>query len=196
MKGLRKSKGDVGDASETAREQLEEAQREHTEQASRGTCSELLSVIRLGLPTCVNLVCVQLPGLALLGFLGDNTDQLAAAGVGLMYSNITGYSFIVGTGGGAQPLISQAFGAGNYRRCGDMLQQQFAIHAILCLPIAAMWWWTEDILIATGQPAQIAALTGEYMRWRLLGLPFLALREDMMFYLLGQRVIRVPMVLS
>jgi len=190
--GLTKSAGEGADAELPADEPAEEVQHP----TAGNSRSDLASVIWLGFPTCLNLFCIQLPGLALLAFLGDNTDQLAAAGVGFMYSNISGYSLIVGTGGGAQPLISQAFGANNYRRCGDLLQQQFAIHAILCLPIAAMWWWTEDLLIAIGQPAKVAALTGDFMRWRLLGLPFLALREDMMYYLLAQRVMKMPMVLS
>jgi len=157
---------------------------------------ELANILRLGWPTCISLFLCQLPGLVLLGFLGDDTDQLAAAGVGFMFSNITGYSLIIGFGGGAQPLISQAFGAGNYTRCGDLLQRQLAIHLVMCIAIAIVWWKTEAILLCLGQPATVASLTGEFMRWRLPGLPFLALREDMNSFLIAQRIMKMPMLLS
>ena len=52
-----------------------------------------------------------------------DSDNLEAAGMGFMFTNVTGMSLIIGFGSGVIPLIAQAFGAGNLQRCGDLLQR-------------------------------------------------------------------------
>jgi Na+-driven multidrug efflux pump len=46
-------------------------------------------------------------------------------------SQVSGVSMIVGFGLGLPPLASHAFGAGNYRRVGDLLQRQLMLHLLL-----------------------------------------------------------------
>ncbi len=59
-----------------------------------------------------------------------------------------------------------AFGAGNNKRVGSLLERQIIIHLLLVVPPVAMVWWNaEFILIALHQPPAIAALAGEYLRW-------------------------------
>ena len=68
--------------------------------------------------------------------------------MGFMFGNVTGISFLVGFGLGFIPLASQAYGAGNMRRVGDLLQRQLMIHFLLvCIPIAVVWSKTEAILL-------------------------------------------------
>eukprot|EP00747_Dinoflagellata_sp_TGD_P204391 gnl/TRDRNA2_/TRDRNA2_78063_c0_seq1.p1 gnl/TRDRNA2_/TRDRNA2_78063_c0~~gnl/TRDRNA2_/TRDRNA2_78063_c0_seq1.p1 ORF type:complete len:485 (+),score=70.25 gnl/TRDRNA2_/TRDRNA2_78063_c0_seq1:122-1456(+) len=113
-----------------------------------------------------------------------------------MFANVTGVSLVTGSGAGAGPLISQAFGANNFVRCGDLLQRQVGIHVVLVAFISAVWLSTEQILVAFRQPLRIARLTAQFMRWRIAGLPFFAVREDMRTYLCAQRVMVSPMVVS
>lgn len=134
--------------------------------------------------------------MAVLLFLGADADELAAAGMGFMFSNVTGFSLIVGFGAGATPLISQAFGARNFQRCGDLVQRQLAIHAMLLPLVGGIWYCTESILLAFGQPPVVSKLSADFMRWRILALPFFALKEDLICYLTAQRVMRFPMVVS
>jgi len=158
--------------------------------------AELGVILRLGWPNSVNQFLTFVPGLVMLTFLGSNADELAAAGMGFMFANVSGFSLIIGSGAGATPLISQAFGAGNYSRCGSLLQRQIAIHAVLVVFVAVVWLNTEQILVACHQPLTIAKLTGEFMRWRLVALPFFALKEDFTNFLMAQRVMVCPMVTS
>mmetsp|Transcript_41208 Transcript_41208/g.116643 ORF Transcript_41208/g.116643 Transcript_41208/m.116643 type:complete len:494 (-) Transcript_41208:316-1797(-) len=156
--------------------------------------SELLEVLCMGFPIAVNVILPALPGLAMLHFVRSSPDHIAAAGTGFMFSNVIGLSLIMGFGSGCSPLVAQACGAGNFTRCGDLLQQQLAINAVLVAVIAAVWWNTERILLAFGQPPVIAALAGEFVLWRLPALPALALREDLLNYLVTLGVVKLPML--
>merc|ERR1740139_1667147 len=132
----------------------------------------------------------------MLSFIGADADELAAGGMAMMFQNVTGYIFIVSLGGGQSALVSQAFGAGNHVRCGEVLQQQMGVHAVLCVAICGMWYATRPILIALGQPALVADLVGSFMRIRIVALPFFAIRENLDNFLNAQHVMRMPMLVS
>eukprot|EP00930_Biecheleria_cincta_P017153 TRINITY_DN13715_c0_g1_i1.p1 TRINITY_DN13715_c0_g1~~TRINITY_DN13715_c0_g1_i1.p1 ORF type:complete len:462 (+),score=52.75 TRINITY_DN13715_c0_g1_i1:101-1486(+) len=158
--------------------------------------TELGQVLSLGWPNSVNQFLTFLPGLAMLHFLGSKPEHVAGAGMGFMFSNVAGLSLIIGTGAGAQPLISQAFGANNFQRCGDLLQRQLAIHSVLVLIIGVIWWNTKTVLVFFGQPADVASLAGQFLRWRIAALPALVLKENIANYLVAQRVMKLPMCVS
>jgi len=157
---------------------------------------ELGTILRLGWPITLNLFLCFIPGLAMLAFLKHDAQQLAAAGMGFMFSNVSGISLLIGAGSGISPLVSQAFGAGNFKRCGDILQRQFAIHIVVVLLVGAIWLNTENILVALRQPAAVARLAGEFVCWRIPALPFFALKEDVTNYLMAQQVMIFPMVIG
>merc|ERR1740129_2486471 len=116
--------------------------------------------------------------------------------MGHMFVNVTGQAMIMGSGIGSVTLISQAFGAKNYVRCGDILQRQLAIHAVIVLGLALLWIKAEDILVAAGQPDYVAARTAEFVRWRLAALPCTAIIRDWQSYLLAQRIMMFPMIVG
>jgi len=157
---------------------------------------ELVTIFRLGWPNSINQVLTFLPGLVMLHFLGSDADHVGGAGMGFMFSNVVGLSLIIGTGAGAQPLISQAFGAQNLPRCGDLLQRQLAIHAFLVFVLFAVWLSTEQILLTFKQPAEISELAGRFVRWRVAALPALAVKEDLTNFLVVQRVMQFPMLVN
>ena len=157
----------------------------------------LADIVRLGWPTCVAKLCQFLPGVAMLMFLGnEDADWLAGAGMGFMYGNVSGVSLIIGFGLGSAPLISQSFGAQNYVRCGELLQRQLAIHSVLLVLVAVVWLNTKAILVLFGQPVVIAALCQRFILWRIPGLIFRAVNEDLSTFLISMRCMRVPMVVS
>lgn len=114
----------------------------------------------------------------------------------LIYFLVTGLSIVIGFALGLSPLCSQAFGAGNYKRCGDLLQRQLLIHLLFILPpIAFVWWKCEVILILFNQPPQIATLCGKFLRWRLPALPFFCISEDLKSFIKSQRIVVPTMLL-
>ena len=79
---------------------------------------------------------------------------------------------IVGLSLGAQPLLSQAYGAGNLARMSIVLQRTMLLSAVfLVVLVLPMWIFCEPLLLAAGQPPLIARLTGEFVLWRLPALP-------------------------
>jgi MATE family multidrug resistance protein len=157
---------------------------------------ELREIIALGWPNSVSAFASFLPGFLMLMFFKD-PNELAAAGMGFMFGNVTGVSVIIGFSTGLSPLASQAFGAGNLRRVGQLLQRQVMMHLLLiCVPVAVIWLATEPLLLFLGQPPEIAALSRVFLYWRIVALPFLALQQDLTLALQAQRVVKGPMILS
>jgi len=103
---------------------------------------------------------------------------------------------VIGFGSGAQPLISQAYGARNFVRCGELLQRQMAIHLLVLIAIVLLWLNTEHVLLTFRQPAHVAQLTAKFVLWRIPALPFVAIKEDFRTYLLAQNKMRAPMAIS
>jgi hypothetical protein len=73
---------------------------------SNVTKSDFFELLRLGFPVSIFYILNFLPGMLMLAFL-STPDELAGAGMGFMYSNVTGMAVIVGFGAGSSPLISQ-----------------------------------------------------------------------------------------
>lgn len=61
-------------------------------------------------------------------------------------------------------LATQASGAGNHERLGALLMRSMVIAMIACIPVAATWWFAEDILDALHQNPATAKLAGLYVR--------------------------------
>ncbi len=88
------------------------------------------------------------------GHLGKNA--LAAAGLGRTFCNFTGLPISMGFVYACDTLLSQASGAGNYKRIGIIGQRVFFIIIIISLPTISLWINTEKILIALGQDPLVA----------------------------------------
>ena len=147
-----------------------------TERDRRGEYSvrsEAATLIRLAVPSSLANVTLGISFGVVLMISRYGTDAIAGAGLGLMWVNITAQSLFVGTQFGGGALMAQAFGARNHRRVGLLLQRQLLMNWLLCVPIAAVWFYTEEILLALGQPPRVSHFAGEFVKWQLPGLPFL-----------------------
>ena len=147
-----------------------------TERDRRGEYSvrsEAATLIRLAVPSSLANVTLGISFCVVLMISRYGTDAIAGAGLGLMWVNITAQSLFVGTQFGGGALMAQAFGARNHRRVGLLLQRQLLMNWLLCIPIAAVWFYTEEILLALGQPPRVSHFAGEFVKWQLPGLPFL-----------------------
>ena len=106
----------------------------------------------------------RLVSLGMVGHLPENTARyVAAAGIGIMYCNISGVMLLRSTAFGSSSLYSQAFGAGNHRRAGHVLLRVTALHCLvmLCftLPLTAL---AESLLLSVGQPRHTAKEAGTF----------------------------------
>ena len=98
----------------------------------RQIIEQLWIIVKLGLPNNVEKFSSFLPPFLMLMFMGRlGPDEIAGAGMGFMFGNVSGISMIVGFGLGLPPLASQAFGARNYQRVSELLQRQMLLHLLL-----------------------------------------------------------------
>eukprot|EP00727_Mastigamoeba_balamuthi_P001511 m51a1_g11357 hypothetical protein (509) ;mRNA; r:10715-12731 len=96
-----------------------------------------------------------------VGRMGKN--ELAAAGLGGMTSSIS-LSVAIGLTSAVDTLASQAWGAGNKRRVGVVMQRGMWVVLAYAVPLAALWVSLEPLLVAARQPPAVAALAGQYLR--------------------------------
>ena len=69
-----------------------------------------------------------------VGHLGPR--ELGAATLGIMLTNITGFSIVWGGMTALDTLGSQSYGAGNYPRVGVLAQRCLAMSTVACVPVA------------------------------------------------------------
>ena len=97
---------------------------------------------------------------------------------------------------GLGALCSQAYGARNYSRVGLLLQRQLLFHWLMCIPIAALWWNTERLLLALGQLPAVARAAGTFVVIQLPALPLIPIQMDLTTFCAAQGIVRMPMVVS
>ena len=141
-----------------------------------------------------------------LGQVGMNTADtimvgplgaapLAAAGLG---SALHYFGLIMTTGVvmGMAPLVSQAFGRGDVEECGRVLVQGSWLALVLSIPVLISCLYGRELSLLLGQEAEVAVLTGGYLRALALGIPpallFVAARQ----YLEGMGHATAPMVVT
>lgn len=103
----------------------------------------------------------------------QNRSHYDGAGIGKMYSNITGLSLGVSATIGLATFCSQAYGANQ----SDKLNPVYVRRALLLLCLCFIFAFCsavlcQPLLIALGQPADVAYTSARYAQVQLLGVPF------------------------
>lgn len=90
-------------------------------------------------------------------------------------------------------LVSQAYGARNFKFIGVVFQNALVVASLMFLPIALCFWFTEPVLLLLRQDPELARLAGIYNKWLLIGvLPLLVYRAQTQ-YLQNQRILAPAM---
>ena len=115
------------------------------------------------------------------GHISSEDKFLDGTSIALSFANVTGNAFSIGLSSGLETLCSQSYGAKRYRQSGLYFQKSLLIHFLLCLPLAALWINTENLLLLLHQDTQVAGVAGQFMSVYFLSLPalqitFLALK--------------------
>ncbi|ETV90639.1 hypothetical protein, variant 1 [Aphanomyces invadans] len=96
-----------------------------------------------------------------------------ATAMAVMYTNITSYSVGLGMATALDTLCTQAYGAGNIKKFGVLLQSALLGMALTLIPVSLLNWFSADILKILGQEPALADLTGGFVRVMLVGYPAL-----------------------
>jgi MATE family multidrug resistance protein len=156
---------------------------ETTSAKARPWRGEIAATIKLALPiamTQLGQVAMMTSDLLLIGRLGDEAIAAAALGQTVLFA-----AFVFGLGlvGAVAPLAAQAHGAREPRMVRRSLRTGLWASTMLGMPLTALQFGGENLLLWLGQTPTAARLAGQYLAglgWSLLpGLWFIALRGFM-----------------
>lgn len=153
-------------------------------------------ILRLAVPVIVAQVGLMMLGVVdnlMLGNFSLEAFNASALGrlwvIGTLYA---GMGFVLGI----DPLISHAHGAGNAAAARMAMQRGIVIALVLCVPIAASWFFAEELLVATGQSRALAPQAEAYALAQLPGLPAWLVFSALRTYLQGRGVVRPAMAIA
>jgi MATE family multidrug resistance protein len=133
---------------------------------------EMAAIWKLAWPLAISFsftMAQQQLNAVFVGHLGPL--QLGAATLGIMWTNISGFSIVWGGMTALDTLGSQAYGAANFRMVGVLAQRGLAIATVAALPVAVIWWWlTRPVLVLIGIEPEVVDLAASFTRWYILAL--------------------------
>lgn len=153
-------------------------------------------IMRLFLPCLVELFLGQLAGMI---------DTMMVSGIGTKALNAVGICgnpvlllmmIFTALNVGTTALISRAKGEGNIHKANEIARQAIVINFIVGLVMMVAGWFLVDAMIAMmGAPdPETAALATDYMRFRIVAMPFLAIGTANNAILRGMGNTRAPML--
>ncbi|XP_010044148.2 protein DETOXIFICATION 16 [Eucalyptus grandis] len=102
---------------------------------------------------------------------------------------------LVWNGGALETLCGQAYGAKQYHMLGVHTQRAMLMLLCLSIPLAVIWLYTSDILIAFGQDIEISMEAGIFNRWMIPSLFAYGLLQCLNRFLQMQNNV-LPMMMS
>ncbi|GMY17890.1 protein DETOXIFICATION 54 [Fagus crenata] len=129
-----------------------------------------------------------------LGRLGSL--ELAGGALSIGFTNITGYSVLVGLTSGLEPVCSQAYGSKNWDLLSLSLQRMILILLLAIIPISLLWVNLGSIMGLLGQDKDITAMAATYCLYSLPDLLTNTLLQPLRVFLRSQRVTKPMMYCS
>ncbi|CAK9140279.1 unnamed protein product [Ilex paraguariensis] len=126
-----------------------------------------------------------------LGRLGSL--ELAGGALSIGFTNITGYSVLVGLASGLEPVCSQAHGSKNWDLLSLSLHRMIFILLLAIIPISLLWVNLESIMVFMGQDREITSMAATYCIYSLPDLLTNTLLQPLRVYLRSQGVTKPQM---
>uniref|UniRef100_M4BWU7 Uncharacterized protein n=1 Tax=Hyaloperonospora arabidopsidis (strain Emoy2) TaxID=559515 RepID=M4BWU7_HYAAE len=160
--------------------------------------AEAMKMVTLAYPVTLAYVLEfvpQLVSMSLVGHLDSPLTKQYLDGVALsiMCMNLTAIGVGFGLATAMDTLCSQAYGAGKSQNLGIYLQSGLIVLALAMIPVFAINWYTEAILLLIGQPEQVARFAGRFSRILLPGIPAMYVYEMVKKVMQAQNIV-LPMV--
>lgn len=144
---------------------------------------ELIEAVRLAAPVALVQLGLVLMGVVDTMMLGRVSATALAAGALGHIATIFLLIFGVGLLAALDPLVAQAYGAGDRPAVSAHLQRGIVLAVALSIPIGFLFWDVAPVLRLIGQPAAIVGDAASYARGILWGVPafflFVACRQTL-----------------
>ncbi|TFK47550.1 MATE efflux family protein [Heliocybe sulcata] len=121
-----------------------------------------------------------------------STTALAAATLGSMTASVTGLSIIQGFASTLDTMLPSAWTSSEPKLVGLWAQRMAVVVAASLIPILAIWFNAESILLLLRQEPEVAHLAGIYLKWTAIGLPAYAFNGISRRYFQSQGLFTVP----
>uniref|UniRef100_A0A5B7C1W3 Protein DETOXIFICATION n=1 Tax=Davidia involucrata TaxID=16924 RepID=A0A5B7C1W3_DAVIN len=155
---------------------------------------ELKELWGMALPITAMNCLVYVRAVVSVLFLGRlGSLELAGGALSIGFTNITGYSVLVGLASGLEPVCSQAYGSKNWDLLSLSLQRMILILLLAIIPISLLWINLESIMVFMGQDREITAMAATYCIYSLPDLLTNTLLQPLRVYLRSQGVTK-PMM--
>ncbi|PRW56780.1 DETOXIFICATION 16-like [Chlorella sorokiniana] len=163
------------------------------EAASRWAAAkrEATTLSALALPISItNLAAfaISLVTLSVVGRLGS--FEMSAAVLATVLYNVSGLSLLLGFASAMETFCGQAYGAGNYRLVGVVLQRAMILTTLLSACVAALWRQAEPLLLFFRQDPLLSRSAARYILLLSPALLAQATFEVFKRYLMAQGVVR------
>ncbi|CAB9497155.1 Protein DETOXIFICATION [Seminavis robusta] len=179
------------------------AERDWSSSAKRTSAwkEELSALIELSVPVIGTYLLEMFPGITSIILVGhihhEQTEEfIDATALAVMFRNCVAISVGVGLTSALDTLCSQAYGANETHRMGTYLQTGVLVLSAFTVLVAVLFYFCEEILIALGQPEEVAKMTGTFSRILLPGIPALYLYELLRKVLQAQNVANPMLIVS
>ena len=150
---------------------------------------EVSALSRLALPvvaTQLGNMMLWVVDIVMVGAVGY--EELGAASLGRLMIMGT-MMFGMGVVLGIDPLVTQAHGAGDGERVGLTLQSGLILAVICSFPVGVLWFFTEPLLVWTGQDPGLSGMAHDYVLVQLPLIPFFLLFTVLRQYLQGRAIV-------
>jgi multidrug resistance protein, MATE family len=153
---------------------------------------ELRVLARLALPivlTQISMMSLGIVDLAMVGRVSSGAvEALDAVALGNVWKIGTAM-VAMGLVLGIDPLIAQAHGRRDAAGLAHALQRGVVIALGGSVPVALLWMFTKDVLVAMGQDPAIAAVAHDYVLVQLPSVPFFLVFAALRQYLQGRGIL-------
>ncbi|KAL8231053.1 hypothetical protein R6Q57_000831 [Mikania cordata] len=153
---------------------------------------ELSELMSMAVPITAMNCLVFLRAVVSVLFLGRlGSLELAGGSLSLGFTNITGYSVLVGLASGLEPVCSQAYGSNSsskWELLSASLSRMVFILVMAIVPISLLWLNLEPLMLLMGQDAAITSMAATYCIYSLPDLLTNCLLQPLRVFLRSQAV--------
>ncbi|KAJ3686038.1 hypothetical protein LUZ61_015202 [Rhynchospora tenuis] len=136
---------------------------------------------------------IQMISLMFVGHLGELS--LSGASMASSFAGVTGYILLMGSASAMDTLCGQAYGAKEYYLLDIYKQRAMVILTLSSIPLATIWFHTNEILLFFGQEADISLEAGIYAKWMIPSLFAYGLLQCQVRFLQAHSIV-FPVMLS
>ncbi|KZT39453.1 MATE efflux family protein [Sistotremastrum suecicum HHB10207 ss-3] len=121
-----------------------------------------------------------------------STVALAASTLGSMTASVTAFSIIQGLASALDTLLPSAWTSQRPELVGLWSLRMAVVMGVTIIPILAIWFNSENILLLLKQEPEVAHLASVYLKWVSIGLPAYAFNNISRRYFQSQGLFTLP----